>query len=93
MSCYGAGLEWGSRYGAGLGSRYGAVGSWCGAGLGLGVPLWGRDRALAMGLRWGPSMGLGLGLGVPLWGWMSCYGAELGLGVPLWGENLVMGQG
>ena len=50
-----------------------------GAGLGLGVPLWGRGSRYGAGC---PAMGLGVGLGVPLWG---------RAGVPLWGGNLVMG--
>ena len=73
------GLEWGSRYGAGLGSLYGAVGSWCGAELGLGVPLWGWGSRYGAGLGvplWGENLVMGQGLG-------SRYGAEMG--DPQWG--------
>ena len=64
-------------------------GSQCGAGLGLGVLLWGRGGGPAMGLRWDPAMGLwgpDVGQG---WGWGSLYGAGLGshfgVGIWLWG--------
>ena len=62
-----------------------------GAGLGLGVPLWGR------GSRYGAGLGSLFGVGIWLWGWSGGpamglrWGPAMGLGVSaphLWGADV-----